>query len=532
MQVDGVVIERIRNFRTFKSFTKKLEISGQVFVIKPCWRDAKHFTSPRTLEWLFKSLEGRKVVVESYSPWRNKNFLEEKKRKRGRRTVVTENNAREKWKWIKKQDKWFLKQSGIEKVLKKFGVEYVNVTEEVWSGRTTEPEKVRELVETRFTPVANTKLYSLIPQKIFDLRDSTLISLNLWIKQKNKETFRTSTLNIFDLIPDPVKSKEWVGKNNEKLASSIVEINKVYRGLFPTNFWINEIADSKIFVGGSQNSVSADAAAALLLGFDPKKIRHLIYAAKVFGGYSAKFLAKTKKAIEKFPLEKRVKREEMHRFEIPLCERCGRVAQYRCAVDGQYLCCKCARFVPVNIDHIQKRERVKVKIKVLNKMRQDPRERSLFEAIEDLTSCPPPKKVDLTKEWKPWKGYVYGHKEYKVKTMAVYVNGEYAGFLDFVFTLDPEEEMSIQFWEMSVHPKFQNAGVFSAMIKRLIRIAKKNNVKRLYVSHENDNLPAIIAHYALGGKIHYVREIYGKPEKGRFGIPRRNELIFVYDLAK
>jgi GNAT superfamily N-acetyltransferase len=121
-------------------------------------------------------------------------------------------------------------------------------------------------------------------------------------------------------------------------------------------------------------------------------------------------------------------------------------------------------------------------------------------------------------------GSVYRHKEYKVKTMAVYVNNEYAGFLDFVFTLDPEEVMSI-------HPKFQNAGVFSAMIKRLMRIAKKNNVKRLYVSHDNDNLPAIIAHYVLGGKILYVKETHDKLEKGRFGIPRRNELIFVYDLT-
>jgi len=218
-------------------------------------------------------------------------------------------------------------------------------------------------------------------------------------------------------------------------------------------------------------------------------------------------------------------------MEIPRCENCGRIAQYRCAVDGKYVCCECARFVPISETHISKPKRLNIKIRVLDKMKQDPKERTTFEALEDLTGCPPPEKIDLEKEWKAWPGYVYGHREYDVKTMAVYVNGEHAGYLDFLFTMDPEEEMSMQFWEMAIHPKFQGAGLFSAMIEKLKQIAKKNNVKRLYVSHENDNIPAIIANYMLGGKILYVRDIY-KGEKARFGIPRRNDLVFVYELEK
>jgi hypothetical protein len=69
------------------------------------------------------------------------------------------------------------------------------------------------------------------------------------------------------------------------------------------------------------------------------------------------------------------------------------------------------------------------------------------------------------------------------------------------------------------------------MINKLKQIAKENNVKRLYVSIENDNLPAIIANYMLGAKILYVRDAY-KGEKARFGIPRRNDIIFVYELRK
>ena len=60
-------------------------------------------------------------------------------------------------------------------------------------------------------------------------------------------------------------------------------------------------------------------------------------------------------------------------------------------------------------------------------------------------------------------------------------------------------------------------------------MARRNNVKRLYVSHENDNLPAIIAEYALGGRILYVEEIEDG-HKRRFGVPIRNDLIFVHEI--
>ncbi len=219
-------------------------------------------------------------------------------------------------------------------------------------------------------------------------------------------------------------------------------------------------------------------------------------------------------------------------MEIPRCESCGRIAQYRCAVDGRYICCQCARFAPISKDHLVTPAIGRIETKVVEKMNQDPKERTIFEALEDLTGCPPPEEIDLETEWKPWPGYVYGHEEYRVKTMAVYVDGEHAGYLDFMFTMDPEEEMSIQFWEIAIHPKFQAVGVFSTMIGRLKEIARQNNVRRLYVSHENDNLPAIVAEYSLGARILYVKDLEEDAKKQRFAIPRRNDIIFVHELEE
>jgi len=221
---------------------------------------------------------------------------------------------------------------------------------------------------------------------------------------------------------------------------------------------------------------------------------------------------------------------EVRLTEIPRCESCGRIAQYRCAIDENYVCCECARYVPVSKEHVLVRQKRSLKLKVLEKMRQDPGERTVFESLEDMTGCPPPARLDLLERgWQPWPGGVYGHDDYRVWTMAAYANGEHAGYLDFLFAMDPEEEMSIQFWDMAAHPKYQGIGIFSAMLGKLKEIAKEKNVKRLYVSHENDNLPAIIANYMLGGKILYARDLK-EHKKARFGIWRRNDLVFVFEL--
>jgi hypothetical protein len=69
------------------------------------------------------------------------------------------------------------------------------------------------------------------------------------------------------------------------------------------------------------------------------------------------------------------------------------------------------------------------------------------------------------------------------------------------------------------------------MVDRLKTIAKEKNVKRLYVSHENDNLPAIIANYMVGGKILYSKHLSNMGQKkAMFQLWRRDDLIFVFEL--
>ena len=261
-----------------------MQIQGKGFIIKPNWSNANTYTSARTLEFLFGSLDGKKTVIEGYTAWRNQlNTGPEPT------DFITPKNARRRWKWIKEQDTWFLEYSGIMKVLRKYNVEYVNITEEVWSNRIVDVEEIRDLVEGKFGSVANQEMYAFVPQKICSLKEYTLISLNL--SRETRELLSLSTKNIFGLIPDPARYGKWHGENDALLPQSIVDINKIYRSLFKTCFWINELKDRNLLVG-SKSSVQADAATANIMGVDPSKIEYLKLAGKIFGEYDKSLLAK------------------------------------------------------------------------------------------------------------------------------------------------------------------------------------------------------------------------------------------------
>jgi len=273
---DSVVIAKVAGVDETRDFLKRLKIRGKGFVIKPNWSNANTFTSAKTLKLLFDCLNGDKTVIEGYNAWRNElNTGPEPQ------DVITPSNAKRKWKWIREQDAWFLRHSGIKTVLKKYGVQYINVTEEVWSGRTIAKGEIKKVVERKFGLLKSEEMYGFVPEKIYALRNRALISANF--SRMTREVISLSTKNLFGLIPHPARYGKWHGENDALLPQSIVDINKIYRGLFEPCFWINEIKDLGILVG-SENSVLADTVAAKIVGVNPENIKYLQMASKVFGG--------------------------------------------------------------------------------------------------------------------------------------------------------------------------------------------------------------------------------------------------------
>jgi hypothetical protein len=287
---DHVVVAKVTNVYEMRDFLKRLKIRGRSFIIKPNWSNANTFTSAGMLDLLFHCLDGDKTIIEGYTAWRNElNAGSEPE------DVITPSNAKRKWKWIKEQDLWFLKHTGIENVLRKHGVRYVNVTEEVWSGRIADKGDIKKIVEKHFDPVKNDEMYGFVPEKIYTLKSRALVSANL--SRLTREIMSLSTKNLFGLIPDPARYGKWHGENDALLPQSILDINKIYRSLFEPCFWINEVKDRRILIG-SQNSVLADAVAARIVGVNPREIPYLELALKVFGGYDEVLVSRALKELE------------------------------------------------------------------------------------------------------------------------------------------------------------------------------------------------------------------------------------------
>ena len=277
-----ITVGKVNNADDFAQFIKELCVKGPVSIVKPNWNNANSYTSAKRLHWLFSALKGRTKIIDGYSLYRNElNTGPE------RREPFNPTKAKARWKWIKEQDEWFLKFSGIDKVLSKYSVEYINITEDVWSMKTLDPGEVRDFVDTKYGILMSQEMYSFVPIRISELRGSTLLS----ITSSNKGNQRLlSTENLYSLIPNPARHIKWYGKGGSRLSQSIVDINKIYRSFFSPCYWINEIEGMGLFVG-SKNSLEADAVAARLLNINPEKIEYFRHVVNVFGGYDEKLTA-------------------------------------------------------------------------------------------------------------------------------------------------------------------------------------------------------------------------------------------------
>jgi len=204
---------------------------------------------------------------------------------------------------VREQDKKFLRDTGLEDLLKMYDVEYVNLTEEIWSGRIANPENVRKSVEAAFTPVRRKVLYEQVPERIYALRGSKLVSFAK-LKQQTSTRVSVTLKNMFGNIIDPSRMG-WHGEGDRDLARSIVDINKLYASLFDTVGlceaiftavryskqgeyplpWDNryDLAENLGLAFLGDRLVDVDAYVSQACRIDPDKVEHIRLAAEVFG---------------------------------------------------------------------------------------------------------------------------------------------------------------------------------------------------------------------------------------------------------
>jgi len=322
LRVGDITLSRVRSPADLRRLLPEDIVESEIVVVKPSWFSGHPggFTDAETLRFLLEALDARVLVIEGYTLERQDGGM--------RFTVDGEEVdwrwilgnpswgwAREGGRWdeIRRQDAWFLEEFGFADLFDERGVEYVNITEEAWKGRTADPVVVKEVVEKKFSPAFTERLYGFLPEKLHDLKGSPLISYG---KVKGiGGTYPSLTLkNLFGLIPDPLRSW-WHGPDDGRLADSIVDIAKVYASFFDLygvceainnvtvsnpegevkTPWGNyEIVRDLGVVASGPDLVTLDAVLCGLIRVDPEKVGYLKKGEEEFGPYDRDLVKKAK----------------------------------------------------------------------------------------------------------------------------------------------------------------------------------------------------------------------------------------------
>lgn len=285
-KIGDVVVEESVNKESFTEIIEGLDLNPPV-IIKPNWGFSICFTEAEILDWTLEACNGDALIVESYGWARSKDML-----------LKGEWGSFERAD-LMKSDEWFMDYSGIGKVLEKHGVEFLNITEEYWAERTASPDKIRELVEAKHQPLVETDFLGLVPSRLYEMRDGTLLSLAKVRTLEAPMWVSLSVKNLFGMIPGPSRGK-YHGRNHNRLSQSIVDIYKVYDSLFDVRGVVEAVHTASVrnrdtmewrnienpgFMSASMEPVELDAFITGLLGTDPNDVGYLKLASETFGAW-------------------------------------------------------------------------------------------------------------------------------------------------------------------------------------------------------------------------------------------------------
>jgi hypothetical protein len=329
----SVTLGRARNSTELHRLLDKQIPESENYLVKPNWYSPNpaNYTDSKALTMLLDTLDGHIVVTEGHSGDRQNGSMHLVSRgekvdwrwllKHPEWSWAKENDI---WNEIKRQDKWFLDNYGFTDVINEHDAEYVNITDEIWSGRTENPEMIKTLVESRFTPVLHDSIYSFMPNKLWSLRGSPLISYGR-VKSYGGSYPSLTLKNLFGFIPDPYRSW-WHGPKDRDLNRNIVDIVKLYAATFQlfgiceaySSFTVNnpngkikvpwggyDITPSDGVVAFGPSLIELDAVLCSLINIDSSNVGYLELGCQEFGTYDKSAIVEAAKAsADWFPINR------------------------------------------------------------------------------------------------------------------------------------------------------------------------------------------------------------------------------------
>ena len=234
-----VEIWNVRGSGDVRRMLSQLDLSGGTCVIKPNFftHCEGYHTDAQTLDLFLGAIPAGQIVVECYTGART-----------DRSRAIEPGQSREHLDWLRDQDRLFFAESGIGAVLAKHDAEFLNVTEEIWGGRSADAREVAQLVERRYPPVMHPELYGCVPQRLFDLRGAPMLNLaKLKVRGPGTDVpfFSLGMKNLFGLSPEPNRSA-YHGKGSSGLADSIVDMCKIYTALFDVTHVVEAVYNTLI----------------------------------------------------------------------------------------------------------------------------------------------------------------------------------------------------------------------------------------------------------------------------------------------
>jgi uncharacterized protein (DUF362 family) len=292
LKIGNIIAEESANKDSFIEIIKELDLKPPV-IIKPNWGFSVCFTEATILDWVLSAVNSDALVVESYGWARTEEAL---------KTGGWGSFERED---LRKSDQWFMQYSGIGKVLKKHCVEFLNITEENWGNRTTDPDIIRNIVEGKYPPLDREEFYGFIPERLYEMRGGDLLSLAKLRTLEEPMVVSFAVKNFFGMIPGPDRGR-FHGKKHSKLNQSIVDIYKVYASMFNISGVVEAVFTASLrdpntmkwetrenpgFVSVSNDLIELDAFVTTLLGKNPHNIGYLKLTTKTFGEWNEENVA-------------------------------------------------------------------------------------------------------------------------------------------------------------------------------------------------------------------------------------------------
>jgi uncharacterized protein (DUF362 family) len=285
---------------TFTEILSRLDLK-QPIIIKPNWSSSLIYTEAAILDWALSSIDTEVLIVESYAAWRCPLFLDSSIPRDD--TLLTKLGKQTKDDF-RKNDKWFLEFSGISDILKKHEVEYISLSEELWTKRCCESDVIKEEVHKHFEPLEIEELYSVVPERLFEMKDGTILNLTKPKRSLGANHVSLALKNLFGLIPSPWRGK-YHGVDDHLLCQNIVGINKIYQSLFDVKtiiegiFTTSETTDNFLYpvihrdmklIWGGANSLDLDALASTQLGLGPNDVDYLHFAKGRLGSWDERYI--------------------------------------------------------------------------------------------------------------------------------------------------------------------------------------------------------------------------------------------------